>query len=65
MHKITDFLIRAKRATYAAHGAETAPSRPNSHDLRYAEENLTYIDSYLGESCFAGEEAVWRDDLPL
>jgi hypothetical protein len=65
MLEITPFLIRAKRSTYAAHGAETAPSRPNSHDLRYDEDNLTYIDSYLGEARFAGEEAVWRDNIPL
>ena len=36
------FLIRAKRNCYAGHGAEVEPSRPKSHDLKYAEKNLLY-----------------------
>jgi len=59
------FLIRAKQATYAGKGAETASSRPSSHDLRYAEGPLSYIDSYLGGLKFAGEEALWRDGVPF
>lgn len=62
---IIDFLIRAKNATYAAHGAETAPSRPHSHDLMYNEDNYKYIDTYLGGEKFAGEEALWLDELPI
>ena len=59
------FLLRAKRATYAAGGAQTAPSRPESHDLRYEEGGLLYIDTFLGGERFAGEEAVWLDGLPV
>lgn len=59
------FLIRAKQATYAGGGAEVRPSRPNSHDLHYAEGNLTYIDTYLGGYKFIGEEAVWADGSPF
>ena len=62
---LIDFLLRAKRATYAGKGPEAAPSRPASHDLHYAEGELTYIDSYLGGEKFAGEEAVWRDGMPV
>ena len=54
------FLIRAKKATYAGKGAEAESSRPNSHDLRYIEGPLNYIDSYLGGGKFAREEAVLR-----
>lgn len=59
------FLIRAKRKTYAAKGAEVESSRPNSHDLKYEEEDLKYIDTYLGGSRFSGEEAIWKSGLPL
>ena len=45
---IIDFLIKAKKATYAGKGAETASSRPQSHDLIYEEGGLTYYDTYLG-----------------
>lgn len=62
---ILDFLLRAKKNTYAAHGTEAESSRPNSHDLRYAEGDLLYIDTYLGGVQFAGEEAVWKDGVPV
>ena len=62
---LVDFLLRAKRATYAGKGPESPSSRPQSHDLEYAEGSLTYIDSYLGGGQFAGEEALWRDGTPI
>lgn len=61
---IIQFLIRAKKATYAGKGAETVSSRPASHDLVYSENNLMYYDTYLGGDRFAGEEAVWIDNIP-
>jgi len=62
---LADFLCRAKKATYAGHGAEVPPCRPESHDLRYTEGELLYLDSYLGGERFAGEEAVWRAGRPV
>lgn len=62
---LVSFLIRAKQKTYAGHGAEVAPSRPASHDLRYEEGNLLYIDTFLGGEKFTGEEALWKDNIPL
>ena len=50
--KVIGFLIRAKKATYAGKGAESASSRPKSHDLMYREGGLTYIDTYLGGERF-------------
>jgi len=60
-----DFLCRAKRFTYAGKGAETAASRPASHDLVFREGDLEYLDTYLGGERFAGEEGVWRDGTPV
>ncbi|MBO7474610.1 MAG: hypothetical protein J6U00_11570 [Ruminococcus sp.] len=62
--KTVEFLIRAKKATYAGKGAEVEPSRPKSHDLHYMEDDMLYIDSYLGGEHFAGEEVVWADGSP-
>ena len=62
---VVGFLLRAKRATYAGHGAETTPSRPGSHDLAYREGDLRYYDTYLGGLMFAGEEALWKGDVPV
>lgn len=60
-----DFLCRAKKASYAGNGQETASFRPNSHTLQYSEGGLLYIDTYLGGEKFAGEEAVWKDEIPF
>lgn len=61
---LIDFLIKAKRATYAGKGAETISSRMKSHDLIYRENDLMYYDTYLGGERFAGEEALWVSDNP-
>lgn len=60
-----DFLLRAKRATYAGHGSEASPCRPSSHDYLFEELPWRYHDSYLGSSHFAGEEALWHNDTPV
>lgn len=64
MQEIIEFLIRAKRATYAGKGAETVSTRPQSHDLTYREGDYMYYDTYLGGGKFAGEEALWIKDKP-
>ncbi|MDD7793578.1 DUF5680 domain-containing protein [Clostridium sp. 'White wine YQ'] len=63
--KVIEFLCKAKKKTYAGRGAEVEPSRPSSHDLRYIEGNFKYIDTYLGGRNFAGEEAIWQEDVPI
>lgn len=63
--EIIRFLIKAKQSTYAAKGAEVKSSRPASHDLRYSEGDLIYWDTYLGGDRFAGEEALWKRDIPF
>lgn len=60
-----DFLVRAKKATYAGKGAECASSRPASRDLQYTENDHFYYDTYLGGEKFSGEEAVWKNGIPL
>ena len=62
---IAEFLVRAKRATFAGAGARMESSRPNSKDLQYAEGDLKYIDTYLGGTNFSGQEALWKDDVPF
>ena len=63
--KLVDFLIKAKQATYAGKGAETASSRVRSHDLVYREGDYMYYDTYLGGDKFAGEEALWISEVPF
>ncbi len=63
--QIRDFLIRAKRATYAAKGQESPPTRPGAHDLRYEEGDFQYLDSFVGSEQFAGEETVFHGGHPI
>ncbi|KWX79803.1 XRE family transcriptional regulator [Paenibacillus riograndensis] len=65
MKGIIDFLLEAKKETYAGKGSETPPSRPQSHDLAFQKGNLKYLDTYLGTKKFAGEEALWEDGKPV
>lgn len=59
------FLLRAKRATYAAGAVPGNSSRPASSDLHYEEDSFLYIDTYLGSRDFIGEEAVWYQGQPI
>jgi len=63
--RIIEFLLKAKKATYAGKGPEMNPWRPESHDLKYEENDLLYIDTYLGGEKFAGEEALWVNNKPF
>lgn len=64
--KLVDFLLLAKKNTYAAAANQTKSSRTNSHDFYYEDkQGYAYYDSYLGGERFAGEEAVWLHDNPV
>lgn len=63
-NEIIDFLLKAKKATYAGKGAQTASSRLGSVDYMYREGSFLYYDSFLGGERFVGEEALWIDDKP-
>src|SRR5204862_6346005 len=54
------FLLRAKRATYAAQGddATVTPLIPGSKQLEYREGERLYRDVYVGLTTFAGLETV-------
>lgn len=60
-----NFLIEAKKATYAGGGVESHSSRPLSKDLPYRQGDYYYLDTYLGGFSFIGEEAVWRLETPV
>lgn len=66
INRIIDFLLMAKKNTYAAANNKAESCRMNSQDYRYEDKNgFTYLDSYLGGECFAGEEAVWLHENPV
>lgn len=65
MDKMVEFLLNAKRFTYAGKGPLSKSSRPSSYDLTYEEGEFLYIDTYLGNYQFSGQEAVWHKGKAL
>jgi hypothetical protein len=63
--QFVQFLIEAKKNTYASDGKLSTPSRPGSKDLLFQQGDYLYLDTYLGSVDFIGEEAVWHQQRPI
>ena len=63
--QMVEFLLRAKRATYAAHAPEIPSQRPGCHEYLFEEGAWRYLDSYYGAAAFAGLETVWHHNQPV
>ena len=60
MEKLIDFLIEAKKQTYANGSIEKSEStRLGSKDYEYKKGNMIYHDTYFGGTKFIGEEMVY------
>jgi hypothetical protein len=59
LNELHAFIVRAKQVTYVGGGQRLLPYRLGSHDLQFIEDDWAYHDSYLGESDFIGQEAVY------
>jgi len=65
LDELIAFRLEANVNTYAAFMNETDASRPSSHDFRYQNGNYMYYDTYVGGEKFAGEEAIWKNSVPV
>ena len=65
LDELISFRLEANVNTYAAFMNETDASRPSSHDFRYQNGNYMYHDTYVGGEKFAGEEAIWKNSVPV
>lgn len=70
MEEILDFLIRAKKNTYAnGNAAKVNSSRLGSKDYHYEEtinnKKNCYHDTYFGGEKYIGSEVVYIDDKPI
>jgi hypothetical protein len=59
-----DFLIKAKRATYAGNGNEKR-LKDGCKELFYKQKSLTYKDKYFGSKQFSGQEIVFSNEKPI
>lgn len=63
MKKVEEFLIEAKKQTYANENVEKVnSSRLSSKDYEYRKDNMIYHDTYFGGTNFIGEEVVYVDN---
>jgi hypothetical protein len=65
LEQLTNFIVRAKAATYVGDGANIAPCRPDSHDLQFKAGDFAYLDSYFGGADFLGQEVVYYQNQPV
>jgi len=65
--RFVDFLLRAKRATYAGQGDEATETAlvPGSKQLEYRDGDYLYRDIYLGMAYFVGQEVVYFRGEPV
>lgn len=60
-----EFLIKAKKATYANVNAKNKKLRDKSKELIFSKAIFTYRDRYFGGNPFAGEEVIFNKKNPF
>lgn len=64
--ELAQFLVRAKRVTYAAGVPKSkTPERKGFEEISFAEGKWFYLDSYYGHEFFQGQEVVRHNNLPV
>ena len=62
---VAEFLVNAKKSTFAGGGYRAKSSRDGSVDFLFQQGDLTYRDSYFGGIYDIGQEIVWHKDKPI
>ncbi len=65
LEKLNAFIVRAKAVTYVGDGQPVPSCRTGSHDLKFADGEWSYLDSYFGGRDFIGEEVVFLKEKPV
>ena len=65
LQNLNAFIVRAKAATYVGDGQHAPSCRPESHDLKFADGDWSYLDSYFGGRDFIGQEVVYHTGSPV
>ena len=65
LERLRAFIVRAKATTYVGDGQHAPACRPGSHDLKFADGDWAYLDSYFGGRDFIGEEVVYYLGKPV
>lgn len=65
INELNVFLSKAKQETYASKKGKVSSSRLAFHDYMYQDGHYRYLDSFVGNSKFSGEEVVYEYDIPI
>lgn len=65
MDELIEFKLEAIKNTYGGYGQECGASRLRSHDYIYEKGDYLYYDTWLGGEKFSGEEAIWKNGIPV
>ncbi|VVB78803.1 Uncharacterised protein [uncultured archaeon] len=65
LEELAEFLVKAKKATYAGDGKEVPSQRPGFKELEYNEGDFSYRDSYAGFFMAPGQEYVRFKGEPI
>jgi len=65
LEKLSEFLVKAKRNTFAVKKNKTLSSRLNSEDYEFREGDFVYRDSFFGKKYDLGQEIVWFRKNPI
>lgn len=67
MQELFNFLVEAKRNTYASgkDDFKVESTRKESTDYEFSQNGLTYHDTFFGKDKFAGQEIVYKNNKPL
>lgn len=65
LNALTEFIVKAKAATYVGNGKPSLSYRPGAHDLQFHDGEFVYLDSYFGGQDFIGQEVVYHRGEPV
>ncbi|MEA4811768.1 MAG: DUF5680 domain-containing protein [Anaerolineaceae bacterium] len=63
--KLADFLVLAKKDTYANPNAQSQTFEDGGKALYFSAGHFSYVDRYYGEQAFLGEEIVKEGTKPV
>ena len=65
LEQLVQFLVKAKKQTYAGEGTEISPQRPGFKELEFIEGDFEYRDSYTGFYQAPGQEIARFKGNPI
>ncbi|MDD5936913.1 MAG: DUF5680 domain-containing protein [Clostridiales bacterium] len=65
LEQLIEFKLEAIKNTYAGNANQCSSSRLESHDYSYEKGEFKYYDTWLGGEKFSGEEAIWKENIPV